>query len=397
MTAPYRPYILWLPSWYPSGLEPYNGDFIKRQAAALSLIKEVQVLYIIRDKTGTITKDVLTERFSPGPLNEIIIYYYSLSTGISFVDKFLSARKYRRLYEEAVKEMIEMRGKPSLAHVQVGMKAGVIAQWLKRRYAVPYVVTEHWSGFLAEAEEKFSELPFYFRRLWTRIIKNAAGIAAVSGYLCSALIKTLSLSSCKVIPNVVDRNIFRLSDIPASGQKRFIHISGLAPLKNPKIILEAFAKVLAIFPDAKLEIFGYLGQDFQKIIGKMHMQHSVSIYPEVPQQVLAEALRRSEALILYSSYETFGCVIIEANASGIPVIVSDIPVFHETVKENVNGIFAGNNDPVTLSKKMIALIRNEVTFDKKAIADLAIQKYSYEAVGRQISEWYEKILTGKSF
>src|SRR4026207_2539399 len=98
MSAHNQPYILWLPSWYPSRLEPDNGDFIKRHAAALSLYDEVQVVYIVRDKSGMITKDVLTENFSLGALKETIIYYHSLSTGIAFVDKFFSARKYRKLY-----------------------------------------------------------------------------------------------------------------------------------------------------------------------------------------------------------------------------------------------------------------------------------------------------------
>jgi glycosyltransferase involved in cell wall biosynthesis len=95
---------------------------------------------------------------------------------------------------------------------------------------------------------------------------------------------------------------------------------------------------------------------------------------------------------LYSSYETFGCVIIEANACGIPVIVSDIPVFHETVTEGINGTFAKKNNPQALAEKMIEVINARASFNSNSIAGTS-SKYSYEKIGRQFSDWYNEILS----
>lgn len=74
------------------------------------------------------------------------------------------------------------------------------------------------------------------------------------------------------------------------------------------------------------------------------------LYEEMSQESLVKFLQPATALILVSSYETFGCVLIEANACGVPVIVSDIPVFHETVKQEVNGVFTKLNDSNHLGK-----------------------------------------------
>jgi hypothetical protein len=87
-----RKKILWLVSWYPNKLLPYNGDFIKRHAEAVSLYEDVYLIYVVRDVSGTITKDVLIEKSTNGGLTEKIIYYYTPSTGISMFDKFFSEK-----------------------------------------------------------------------------------------------------------------------------------------------------------------------------------------------------------------------------------------------------------------------------------------------------------------
>lgn len=99
----------------------------------------------------------------------------------------------------------------------------------------------------------------------------------------------------------------------------------------------------------------------------MNLQDAVSFYPEMSQLQLAEYMRKSDALIIYSKYETFGCVIIEANACGTTVIVSDIHVFHETVTEGVNGVFAGKDNANMLSEKMKWLLLNHSKFNSEEI------------------------------
>ena len=45
-----------------------------------------------------------------------------------------------------------MMNLPDLVHVQVALKAGLIALYLKWKYRIPYVLTEHWSGYYPEAQ-----------------------------------------------------------------------------------------------------------------------------------------------------------------------------------------------------------------------------------------------------
>ena len=94
-----RKKILWLCSWYPSKLMPFNGDFIKRHAGAASLYNDIRVIHIVRDTKGIIIKDTLTEESGKNGLTEKIIYYYTPSFWVSLFDKYWSELKYRKLYK----------------------------------------------------------------------------------------------------------------------------------------------------------------------------------------------------------------------------------------------------------------------------------------------------------
>jgi glycosyltransferase involved in cell wall biosynthesis len=382
---------LWLASWYPNRLSPFNGDFIKRHAAAVSIHAGVQVIYVVRDQKGELTKDVLIENTTEGSLEQTIIYYYSPRKSIRFLDKLYSQSKYRRLFKEAVTAYIKMKGTPQLVHVQVGMKAGAVALWLKQKKNIPYVVTEHWTGFLEESGEKFSTLPVYFRALWKKIMQQSNGCSVVSNCLANSINKNFPGINTVVIPNVADTSIF-FPDQQRQRHPRFIHISGLDERKNPVEMLKAFAIVLRTYPDARFDIFGSDKKEITEIAAQYGLKDQVSFHPEVDQSILARHINMSDALLLYSSYETFGCVLIEANACGVPVIVSDIPVFHETVKEGENGFFAGLHAPEILAAKMLEVIEKRDSLDRKAIVETTRAKYAYDPIARQFINWYKEVI-----
>lgn len=386
-----RKKILWLCSWYPSKLSPRNGDFIKRHAEAASIFDDIQVIHIVRDVVGIITKEVFIEEFEGNGLQETIIYYYSPSFRVSLVDKYLSELKNRRLYRNAIAGYIKKYGVPVLSHVHVGMKAGTIARWLKKKKGVPYLISEHWSGYLTEAEEKISDEPFYLRYLWKKVVTGANDLSAVSAYLADAIKRQYGVKQVHVIPNVVDTSVF----FPAptvSNELRFIHVSDLKGLKNQKSIIKAFAILIRKYPFAILDIFGPDDRYLKDFTAELQVEKNINFHSEISQTELAGFVRKSVALILYSNFETFGCVIIEAHASGIPVVVSDIPVFHETVTEGINGLFVKLSNPELLAERMIEIIHSRASFNSKLIADSSL-KYSYEKVGKQFSDWYEEVLS----
>lgn len=380
---------MWLCSWYPNRPEPFNGDFIQRHAEAVSKFEDIHVIYLVRDKEGTLTRSVMQEDINRENFSETIIYYYVHPWPIW--GKIVSWLRYRYLFKKVVRQHFHNHGFPDLVHVHVGVPAGAIALWIKRKWKIPYVLTEHWSGFLENAKDKFGQLSFYSRIIWKKIAGGAESVSFVSGLLSASYKKILPVNNSTVIPNVVNIDLFQPGSLQFQGLQ-FIHISGMDENKNARLIIEAFGMLQEKYPDVKLVMIGATKNSDPLIMQKASAFQNIEIFPEMPQPELVKYIQQSLALILFSGYETFGCVVIEANACGVPVIVSDIPVFHETVKEGVNGCFAAQGNAASLAERMEYIIRNRVDFNTQSIAGAAAARFGYFAVGRQFSNWYRDVL-----
>ncbi|MBX3241468.1 MAG: glycosyltransferase [Chitinophagaceae bacterium] len=386
-----RKKIIWLVSWYPSRLSPFSGDFIKRHAEAASLYNDIHVIYVMKDEKGVVTKTVLTERFSNPGLTETIVYYHIRDYYLSPLNRFLSHKKYISLFK---KEISGQLGESAidLSHVHVGLKAGFLAEWTQKKYRVPYVLSDHWTGFLEEADENYRNLPFFLRRPYKRIVQNAMSLSMVSHYLVQAYQKLFSTKTICRIPNVVDNRVFNPGSSGKVGYKRFIHVSTLDDFKNFEWILQAFNRARREVSDIELIVVTTADKTELTRFTKNYDQDGISFYTAIPQKELSVLMRQSDALILYSSYETFGCVVIEANACGIPVIASDIPVMREIIVHGENGFLVPPNNPEALSEALVRFTVEKPRLNSSGIAEKAARLYNYEIVGKMFSDWYDRVL-----
>jgi glycosyltransferase involved in cell wall biosynthesis len=379
--------ILWLPGWYPTKITPYNGDFIRRHAEAVSLFADVHVIAVVNDQKGIVTKSYLSEETKNGRLNERIIYY-NPGTFVPVYKKIRSAYLYRKLYREAIQDWVNVNGKPDIIHVHTGMKAGLLALWAKEKWGTPYVVTEHWTGFMEEAEEGFDQLTFFYRSGWKKVALHAKSISFVSRQLQLAFLKRIPVQHSVVIPNVVDTSIFHPGEAIQPLKPVFIHISNLEQRKNVNQLMDAFRKLRTEFPEASLKIVGATAS-----VDKLQLapEEGIEIFPEMSQPLLANELQQSTAMVLYSDCETFGCVVIESAASGVPVILSDIPVFHELVDESM-GVFVPRDNSFALGVQMKEMITKRNRFDANTMARKMEERFGYKNVGKQFTDWYETVL-----
>ncbi len=382
--------VLWLASSYPSKLHPYHGDFVQRHAMATALFCQIEVIHIVKDDEGMITNDVKEITVSNKQLTEKIIYYKPVKTTIRIVDRFLSSLKYKKILRSAVKNYMLQNGRLPFVHVHIAMKAGLTALWLKRKYKIPYLLTEHWGGYLDEAVPNIRDYNFVYKYYWKKIISGAKASSFVSEYLQNHIINKYKIKSSTVIPNVVNTGIFYPGKKLPADKIRFIHVSTMLYQKNPEAILHALGILKNSFP-FEMYVYGPVLSSIISLIAELGLQEYVLLKGEVPQEELSKQIQQSNVLILYSRFETFGCVLIEANACGIPVIVSNLQVFHEIVDEGVNGVFVEGENPAALAEKLKQFILQMNTFDKTAIARFTAEKYNYKRVGQQFLDFYKKI------
>lgn len=385
--------VLWLASWYPNRMQPTNGDFIERHARAVApFVKQLTIININKDDSMPAGKVEIQER-QENNITVFTAYYNTPSNGV--IGKFFSKKKYQQLQLKLFNKSVSLFGRPGIVHVHVAMKAGLFAVWLKEKFNIPYIVTEHWSGYFRESRPNIYQMGWLYRKLNMRVLKNAEMLLPVTEHLAKTITHDFVKMQYKVIPNVVDTSIFFPAKNTATGVTRLIHASGMGDEKNIDLIIEALQTWKQRGGNFIMHFYGAMPVQYLQLIKDKNLSNQVFFHQEVTQAVLAKAMQESDALVMFSKYETFGCVLIEANAVGLPVIVNQLPAFKEIINDGENGLLA-NNTVEALADKLEAFEKIKNKLQKENISERAVSLYSYNVVGAQIAAIYTSILSDNS-
>ncbi|MDZ4794908.1 MAG: glycosyltransferase [Bacteroidota bacterium] len=387
-----RKKILWLCSWYPNKKGPFDGDFIQRHARAAALYNDIYVLHVAGDvsgKTGQ-TEDVITRTEG---LTEHIVYY---KRSASLVGKLLSHYRWLSLSKKAIREYIRNHRQPDLVHVHVPIKAGIAALWVKKKFSIPFVVTEHW-GIYNEVEVlNYTGRPAAFKRYTVKIFREAARFISVSRYLAEGVNRLVTSKAYTVIPNVVDTTLFNYQD-PQQSPFHFIHVSNMVPLKNAKGILHAFKLLLqqSSGADVRLIMVGYANAEIREYASELGLKDaSLSFRGEITYPQVAVEMQQSHCLLIFSNIENSPCVIGEAFCCGVPVIATAVGGIPELVNES-NAVLVKPGDEKSLAVTMQQMMVRYAAYNRKKIAEDAISKFSYLVTGKQFDEIYSATLRGR--
>lgn len=384
--------VLWLVSWYPSRVDAFNGDFIQRHARATALFCKVDVVYVVKDEKKMIAPGM--EIIENENLTEKIIYYHSSKTGVRLLDRFLSHLKYTRLYRKAIKEYIHTNGKPGLVHVQIAMKAGLAALWVKKKWNIPFVVTENWTGYYKQSVPSVYQNDWYLKNMNRRVLKDAALFLPVTEDLANTVKQNFVDIPYHVIPNVVNTDMFYYKPFTPA-KFRFVHFSYMNYQKNPDGILAAARQLSELGYDFELLMIGNNENWLtDKAAGYSSLKGRVYFIAAVSYEEVARQMQQASALILFSRFENLPCVILEALCCGLPVISSRVGGIAEVLNE-VNGIMVESENTVQLAHAMKKMIDNEHFYNRAMISEEATKKFNYNVVGKQITGQYELVLSGK--
>lgn len=384
-------YVLWLTSWYPTEISPYDGDFVQRHAKAVSIYREVVVVFIKKDFKGIVTNSKKTIKTQKDNLTEIILYYRPWTCGIKLIDKVISFINYQLFYYTVVKDLIKEKGNPLLIHVHIIKQIAFVCLMLNRKYKMPFIISEHWTGFLNGVKDSYKNYNFIYKKLWARHFKSAEKVTVVSDVLGRSIQDQFGLKKYSVVSNVVDTNIFSPINTTKINSNVFVHISNGAEQKNILKMLRAFSLVKKSNQDFILHLFAPLKSDILHLIQQLHLNNNVILHGEEPQNKLASVLQQADALVLFSDYETFGCVVIEANAVGVPAILSDLPVFREFCVEEETCLFISSNKLEDCATVIDYFIQNKDHFDKNKIANRTKNLFSFEVIGERFNAIYESV------
>ncbi|BDZ31448.1 glycosyltransferase [Lactiplantibacillus sp. WILCCON 0030] len=172
-----------------------------------------------------------------------------------------------------------------------------------------------------------------------------------------------------------------------------VQVARLAPEKQPEQTIAAFQQILAQFPDAQLEFWGYANGDTQKLleaqVAKAHLEASVH-FKGYTTDVNA-VYNRAQLGVLPSRAEGFSLMLLEAQAHGLPMVVNDVKYGpSDIIQDGVSGILTTEGQQQQLVDAMLDLLSHQ---DKLATFSAAsyqnAKRYSEAAV---FDQW-QKLLT----
>lgn len=387
-----KKHILFISSWYPNRQDPTHGIFNRFFADAAALYNKVSVLHVCSDEN--LETDFECVESVMNHITTFTIYYRKVTSAFPFFSQLLKKQRVLKAFDLGYELLLKKEGKPDLIQLNVIMPMGIGAYHLSKKHKVPYVINENWSGYC----EEDGNYKGFIQQFYTRkIVKEAKAIMPTSDYLKKAMLRHGLQGNYAVIPNVVNVHAFKPSEPVTGNITRLIHISSLNDReKNVSGIIRAFQKAVEKNPELELNIVGE-GLDkemYMDLVRRLNLEHKIKFKGRLLSSELIKEINASAALIMFSNYETFCLVIIEAFACGKPVITSNAGAIKSYMKPEL-GIMVEKQQEDQLTRAILDFSSDPGKYDSKTIRQFAVDNYSYEKVGGKLDAIYTLALTNK--
>ena len=136
-------------------------------------------------------------------------------------------------------------------------------------------------------------------------------------------------------------------------------------------------------------------EKFKKLVKDLSIEDVIIFMGEIPYNEVANQIKSSDAMIHFTRYETFGCVVAESLCCGIPVIVSDLDVTRELVTDNISGLLVKESDVDDLADKILYFMESGFHTNGKQVAEENQQKFNYGRVGKMFDDMYNSAISSR--
>ena len=374
--------VLHLLSWFPTPDDPTLGNFCVRMIDALPEDCHSVILSVCDGKDMTKSFEV---KEIPGA-HHTHVQIYIRPPKNSIVRKL----KMLRMYQYGLKYIKQRFFKPDLIHLHVAYPLGQFALLWKKLFGYKYVLTEHWTIYQPQNKEV---LVGKLKRKIVKIANNSELIMPVSLDLQRCMEGHGVHNRFKVIYNLVNTDIFKLGAPHTSGKKQILHISTLRDeAKNFSGILRVIERLRQQRDDFELHVIhDYDAPEFKTFVKEHHLEDCVIFHGKKTSAEVAEAYQNADFFVLFSNFENLPCVIVEAFASGVPVLSTSVGGIAEILSPE-RGILIPQGDEDALLQGMNNLLNHYQEYNREAIRSYAIKTFAAQNIGQQIYEEYKKTI-----
>jgi glycosyltransferase involved in cell wall biosynthesis len=254
---------------------------------------------------------------------------------------------------------------------------GVLVMDAVEQSGIPLIV--HFHGYDASVNSVLEE----HKDTYPRMFKIASAIIAVSRAMRCKLIE-LGAPEEKVHynPYGVDCAQFSGAD-PVAAPPLFLAVGRFTEKKAPQITVSAFARVLESCPEARLRMIGEgpLLEKCQKLVAELAIDDAVEFLGAQPHEVIKHEMQQARCLVQHSVVSASGdsegtpLTILEAGATGLPVVSTRHAGIPDVVIEGVTGFLVDEHDAISMAQHMIRLAQEpELAGEMGRAARAHIQK-----------------------
>ena len=387
--------ILHLLSWFPRPDDPTLGNFCVRMIDALPEDCHSVILSVCDGKDMTKSFEV----------NEIKGAHHTHVQIYIRPPKINALRKLKmlRMYQYGLNYIKKHFFHPHLIHLHVAYPLGQVALLWKKLFGYKYVLTEHWTIYQPQNKDV---LVGKLKKKIVKIANNAEVIMPVSLDLQHCMEGHGVHNRFQVIYNLVNTDMFKpcidsLQHTDLGGndmhgdkaKKQMLHISTLRDeAKNFSGILRTIERLRQQRDDFELHVIhDYDAPEFKAFVKEHNLSDCVFFHGKKTSQEVAQAYQDADFFVLFSNFENLPCVIVEAFASGVPVLSTAVGGIAEIVSPE-RGILIKSGDEDALLQGMNTLLDHSQEYNRAAIRDYAIKTFAAQNIGQQIFEVYQKVV-----
>lgn len=380
----------------PDENEPTWGSFEIDQARALKALGHEVVILSVDTRFRLMKRKLgITYREIDG-IKTYNIFYFPFAL-LGWMPLSQRVRVIGKLLNKVFKKAILEIGSPDVLYTHYLFNSAAASR-ISRKYSIPQVAIEH--------DSKLDSIPFPedIRNLATDTYKSSKQVIAVSESLRNNIKKECGIDTV-VINNLVSEEILEQGRMSKKGDDteggtlkkvHFLSVGALIPRKNFEGLIRAFAQLGLPGNLWSLDIVGSgpLKNSLEEKVRESGLENNIKILGKKTKKELVEYFSKADVFILNSRSETFGVVLIEALAWGIPVISTKCGGPEEIVNET-NGLLVKVDDDISLGKAILTMMDENGKYDRNRIANDCRAKYSSEVIGKKIETVLREALEKK--
>lgn len=380
--------ILLLASWFPSASNPSEGSFIMEQA---TLLREngfdVTVVhpFMLGTFFNTLGKRTIVQRSIEYEIETIHVGVPPIFPGLRLLSY---AFCYRKMLTTLRRLKINIRDF-DLIHSHSVFMGGYMAYRIFEDYLIPYVHTEHASGLIFNPKQyKLNEL-----KLIRNIYLNASTVLFVSRFSLNKTVELFGGSAnlrFSVLPNLVHDEFFKSPIILGRIPVNFLMVGDFIPVKNHELLLHAWVQVQNQCPDVVLTLMGE-GIDknqLSKSFPQLNLNKLIVLSRQSREEVLT-VMSKQHCVISTSLVETFGLSIAEAQALGLPAVVTNSGGVRDIITQET-GIITEPNAKA-FAEGIIQMIDKYDKFEALRIRQITKDRFSSEVIMNELNSVYQQV------